>query len=1169
MLGVKTRIFRLLFNCKWTQVLRYKLKGVLFVLALFLFQFRMVGQDIGNLRSKWIHPSNDTITLDSVSIIPGTASFYPRPSDFYFDAVEGKMHWESVNSNDSILVVYRTFFYDLDKSISHKDTLLINPAFEFDNIDNAFSYSKSDDQNELISISGLQKSGNISRGILMGNNRNLSVNSNLNLQLAGKISDDVEILASITDNNIPIQPEGNTQQIQDFDKIYIQLFNDNFKLIAGDYEMQSPNSYFTKYFKKNLGLSFQSKFEPSNGSEIGIGTAVAMSKGKFARNEILGEESKQGPYRLTGNANESFIIVLSGTERVYIDGMLLARGSERDYVIDYNSAEIIFTPQFLITKDKRIVVEFQYSDKNYFRSLIQAGANYKQNKIDAFVNFYSEQDAKNQEQQQSLSDSDKEVLSSVGNDLDNAVVPAIDSTGYDPERVMYALIDSLGYDSIFVVSSNPDSAVYQLRFSDVSSGIGDYVQGEFTANGRTFVWVAPDTINGEIIHNGTFAPVRKLVAPQTQQMLSAGAKFSPDKTVDIIGEVALTRFDPNTFSTVDNNKNKSWAGKVTAKKLFEISNNLNLDIFGGYEYVNERFKPIERFRAVEFARNWNLNQFNDSLSQQWWEGGMSIFKPGIYRLGYTYRSFEVSELYQGGKQMIDIAITPKNLKLNYDGSYLKTDEEIKTTDFYRHKSEVKVLLKPFVIGVVDELENNQKNILNELDSSSYQFYDWKVFIEASEKSVNKWEIYAGKRIDKNPLDNEIIKSSDALNMGGEFHYLQSLVHRFNLTLNYRKIERLDSSLSGDIEPEDNLLGRVEYILRAYKGVISWNVFYQFGSGLDQKREFFYQEVNQGLGIYEWIDLNEDGIKDLNEFFISSNPALANYVRIFTPNNNFVKVLNAQLSQNLALNPSIAWQNSTGIKGVLARISTQTFYSIDKSTQADEPTEAYNPFYNPIQDTTLLSYRNTFRNTIFINRSYTKIAAEYTYQNNRVKNLLLNGFQTNGVISHLVNVRWNITTKYTIILAGDFGNDFNASDFISDGNYRIQFQKFLPEFRYQPNQFFRISINGEITQKNNYDTELDQNAQIIGVGLESRFNMPSKGSLFANIKFSNIDYTGPNNTPSQVNMLETLRPGLNLTWSLSWQQNLNKFLQLSINYNGRKSEDISAIHVGGVQVRAFF
>ncbi len=1169
MLVIKTRKFELFLNCKWIHILSNQLKTIFFILILVLFQIRMTGQNIGNLRSKWIYPSSDTIVLDSVSIIPGTVTFYPIPSVFYFDVFDGKVFWNSANENDSIWVVYRTFLYDLNKSISHKDIQLINPAYEFDNIDNTFTYSKSENQDELISMSGLQKSGNLSRGILMGNNRNLSVNSNLNLQLSGKISDDVEILASITDNNIPIQPDGNTQQIQDFDKIYIQLFNDNFKLIVGDYEMQSPNSYFTKYFKKNLGLSFQSKFEPNNGSEIGIGTAVAMSKGKFARNEILGEESKQGPYRLTGNANESFITVLSGTERVYIDGILLERGSDRDYVIDYNTAQIIFTPKFLITKDKRITVEFQYSDKNYFRSLVQVGGNYKHKKIEAFINFYSEQDAKNQEQQQSLSESDKDLLFNIGNDLNNAIVPAIDSTGYDPARVMYALIDSLGYDSIFVVSSDPDIAVYQLRFSSVPSGIADYVQGEFTANGRTFTWLAPDTVNGDIIHKGTFAPVRKLVAPQTQQLISAGAKFSPDKSIDIIGEVALSRFDPNTFSSVDNDKNQSWAGKLTAKKSFEINKNMNLDIFGGYEYVNERFKPIERFRSIEFTRDWNLTQINDSLSQHWWEGGISVFKAGMYRIGYTYRSFDIKDEYLGGKQVVNLSVTPKNVRINYNGSYLKTEEENISTDFYRHKTEVKFLLKPFTIGANDEFEDNRKNILNNLDSNSYKFYDWKVFLEAPEKSINKWKVYAGKRIDRKPPDEEFIKVSDALNMGGEFHYLKSLIHRFNLTLNYRKIERLDSTASGDIKPEDNLLGRVEYILRAAKGAISWNIFYQFGSGLDQKREFFYQEVNQGLGIYEWIDLNEDGIKDLNEFFISSNPALANYVRIFTPNNNFVKVLNAQLSQNLALNPSIAWQNSKGIKGVLARASTQTFYSINKTTQADQPSEAYNPFFNPVLDTTLLSYRNTFRNTIFINRSYTKIAAEYTYQNNRLKNLLLNGFQTDGIVSHLINIRWNITSKYTIIMAGDFGHEFSASDFISDGNYRILFQKFLPEFRYQPNQFFRISINGEITQKNNDDPELEQNAQIIGVGFESRFNMPSKGSLFANIKFSDIDYTGPNNTPSQVKMLETLRPGLNLTWSLSWQQNLNKFLQLSLNYNGRKSEEVAAIHVGGVQIRAFF
>ena len=53
------------------------------------------------------------------------------------------------------------------------------------------------------------------------------------------------------------------------------------------------------------------------------------------------------------------------------------------------------------------------------------------------------------------------------------------------------------------------------------------------------------------------------------------------------------------------------------------------------------------------------------------------------------------------------------------------------------------------------------------------------------------------------------------------------------------------------------------------------------------------------------------------------------------------------------------------------------------------------------------------------------------------------------------------------------------------------------------------------------------------------------------------------------MLEGLQQGLNTTWSINIQRNLAKNLQLSLNYNGRKSQENSTIHNGGIQLRAFF
>jgi hypothetical protein len=169
----------------------------------------------------------------------------------------------------------------------------------------------------------------------------------------------------------------------------------------------------------------------------------AVSKGKFARNTIQGIENNQGPYRLKGADNELFIIVLSGTEKVYIDGKLVERGQENEYVIDYNTSEITFTAKQIITKDKRITVEFQYSERNYNRSLYYVGEEYKSNKLDLGFHLFSEQDNKNKPLLQSLNDNQKAIMSSVGDSINQAVDYTIDTIDFNPSIILYEQVDTM------------------------------------------------------------------------------------------------------------------------------------------------------------------------------------------------------------------------------------------------------------------------------------------------------------------------------------------------------------------------------------------------------------------------------------------------------------------------------------------------------------------------------------------------------------------------------------------------------------------------------------------------------------------------------------------------------------------------------------------------------
>ncbi|MDX5347822.1 MAG: hypothetical protein LPK19_11305, partial [Hymenobacteraceae bacterium] len=354
------------------MIYRLAIWGLMFMLSL-----PAVAQ-LSSKRCKWVTITDEAITLDTLTIQPSSIQVFDakgrmlrytyniNTNQLIFEKTTKKSvltdHPVVVDSSiadtvqvnisdiepyrpDSVRVCYRVLPLNLSQLQYKRDIRKLEmSAFEQN-----YLYEDFSEREQLFSTPGLNKTGNISRGVSFGNTQNVFVNSSLNLQLEGKLSDEIGITAAITDQNIPFQPEGNTQQLQEFDRVYITLDHRLWSLTGGDVILRNKPGHFLKFYKNVQGGALEVKLGDDLKRNSITSVAGAVSKGKFASMPVTPIESVQGPYRLQGPNGERFIIIIANSERVYLDGKLLTRGFDYDYVIDYNQAEITFTPKHVIT----------------------------------------------------------------------------------------------------------------------------------------------------------------------------------------------------------------------------------------------------------------------------------------------------------------------------------------------------------------------------------------------------------------------------------------------------------------------------------------------------------------------------------------------------------------------------------------------------------------------------------------------------------------------------------------------------------------------------------------------------------------------------------------------------------------------------------------------------
>ncbi len=1146
---------------------------IIFFIALF-FSCLTAEAQVSSIRKKKI-ATFGFIQLDSLSIVPGT--LYMSAVDtayFSVDIINATLIWRKQLTADSTEITYRVFPFKLNA---------VAQRFSYDSIRNNFiaapdyvNKQNAANENNLFNFGKLNYNGSFGRSLSFGNSQDAVFNSQFNLQLSGYLGDSIEIAAAITDNNIPIQPDGTTQELNEFDRILLQFRKKNWEINLGDIDLRQNDAYFLKFYKRLQGVSYQQQVNINNNVTSKTLLSGAIAKGKFTRNIFQGLEGNQGPYRLQGNNNEFYFIILAGTEKVFVDGVQLQRGEDQDYVINYNTAEITFTPKQLITKDKRIQVEFEYADRNYLNSMLYVSNETRfGNKLKLNISLYNNGDAKNSPINQTLDNPQKQFLANLGDSIKQAYYPYASIDSFSVSTILYKKIDTLYNgisDSIYVYSTNRDSAKYNLSFAEVGLNKGNYLPYFSAANGQVFQWVQP--ING--ILQGSFEPAAFLVTPKKQQVFSVGAAYQLNSKTLLKAEFAGSNYDVNTLSEKNKNDNRGIAGKFSAQRIDTLKTSkgkvLQMNTSAGYEYVNQRFNPVERLRSVEFARDWGLPLLLESANEQLPSFSVNVADSKGNTFQYKFDSYIRSDGFKGTRNIVSNAQNLNGFQLNSLFSLTNSNTPIDKGFYLRPAIDISKTfstLHNYTLGASYALEHNEisNKLTNTITPLSFAFENITAYIRSDAAKTNHWSFNYFTRKDKLPFGKSLVQSDRSNNYNFQTELLKNQKHQLRLNVTYRQLFITNSALTTQ-QPDNSILGRGEYLVNEWNGFLKGNILYELGAGQESKRNFTYVEVPAGQGQFAWIDYNADGIPQLNEFVIALFADQAKYIRIYTPTATYIKANYTQFNYSLALNPkalattihNLKWKNF--ITRFMLQSSLQTF-----KKQLSNGHPLFNPFKGNISDTALINLNYILNNTLSFNRFSTRWGIDLTNLSNFNKSLLTYGAETTQFKEWTLKTRFNFSKAYTFELLQKTGDINLFTPSFKNRNYAIKTVTTEPRVTFTSGTLFRLMAGYQYQQKSNREEYGGEKATINALNIETRYNTFSNTSITGKFTFSNIKFTGQTNTTVSYIMLEALLPGQNYLWNIEFTKRLINNLELSFEYEGRKPGQGKTINIGRASLRA--
>ena len=1036
-----------------------------------------------------------------------------------------------------------------------------------------------------VPVSNLHIGGSKTFAVQVGSNRDLTLEQSLRVSINGTVGDSVYVTAELSDQNLPIQPEGTTEDLREIDKVMVEVRSPHYRAVLGSYDVMLQSGEFGRYERRLEGA-----FGEADYTSWGVSAGIASNRGNYNTLVLTVIDGNQGPYALTDETGNSGVLVVAGTERVWLNGELLRRGENNDYIMDYGAGEITFTRRRLMTTDMRIVIDYEYSSENYSRSAVLATGRLgsENGMLSTTVTFVQEGDNTDDPAFGTLTDAARAVLEEAGDSQVLASHPGwvrVDSGG------TYRAVDLSEEHFVWV----GDGGEYSVSFTRVGPYQGSYEKDESYFS-QVFRYVG--------VGNGDWVPRLVYPLPRRTRLFTSLTRFSPTRAVTAEVEAAASDVDENTLSSVDDDDNTKYAGRarleVNAVPVALAGVNAGrVSLEGEARFVQNGFEALSRTSDAENARRWGQTVGEDGAGEKTLELTTQYDPADGHRLavevGWLDRDSSYTEAgYRAFRRTATWTTTGAGRPtLRAHAEAVDATSEPGTVDESETSTRRGDVSARYAFShIVPQI--SAEGELQTTETEAGRTAGDRYGVVSAGTATTGWSAFAAS----GTIQRRVEDVYDTLTDGWSDE-LESWTQTYRLSVRdwkglsangeytWRRVDDYSSDQSRVADVAD-----VNLQLDLWEEAIRQRLTYRVAGTRTSRREPVYVYVGDGRGDYAALDpnetralLSEDEVVD-----VAAGDPNASYVLQYRDTGEYQPTVELDASWRLTFEPGRHWSNPPDPRSnrqrplwqrVMRVISTETSFTVaetDSTRNSDLYLVKFWRFRRVGVSPTVRGSRD-FTQDLKLWSGAPKGDIRFRYRGREDYDATL--LSSNDTVSTSYERRFSIRSRYRIRPDMNWTSEWAREEEAREGGdltYRIKRWESEQVVSYRPGLRSEWVLSADVNSAQDLAPEAgltdDDTSplQAYSVSAEPsvRYAWGSRGMGRVSVQWSGVfaeNHTAGTSLP--VRLLNGRNPGHNFRWTVQTSFRLSALVSATATYNGRKNAGSPVVHTARAEVRATF